>query len=200
MSIYAVILLLYFFTIFILSQTRLANNRRFFIVLVTVSISILGMFFNPEHALKNGDYTDLIRFYSDIEAFRKWGWNVSADYLNTNYLLIPFAKLIVYICAIVGKNNLIQLISGIMIYGFFGITLCTVAENEKIEDKKVVKTFIAFILLYNFASGITNIRMPIGLSIFFYILINDLGKKWKFKFCMIGYIVTIMFKIFISYL
>lgn len=192
MTSYSFMLLCLFMFILVLSKTKIAKNIRIFILFVTLLLSFMAMLFNPINALKNGDYTDLIRFYSDIEAFEIGGWKVNQSYLNTTYLLIPLAKVIVYVCAVLKLKCMIQFISCFFVYWLMGLSLYKLGEKKQIDNKYIILAFLLFMLTTNFSSNIGNIRMPIGLSLFTYTLVNDFYESKNKKKCILGYIACVM--------
>lgn len=185
-SIYGIMLFVIFLFIFIASKTNKSKNFIFFTVLL---LSIMAFLFNPIKAwIINGDYTDLYRYWSDMDVFSTYGWNTSDNMFKTQYSVMPVTKILIYFVSKIGIKRLLACLSCSLVYGIFGYTLLKEANENKCSSKYLNMAFIIFIFLVNYKISITNIRMPIANSIFFLTLYNDLNKKKNMFLNIIGYI------------
>lgn len=185
-STYAITLLIIFLFIFIVSKTK---KNKYFIFFTVLLLSIMAFLFNPVKAwLTNGNYTDLYRYWSDMDVFSTYGWNTSDSMFKTQYSVMPVTKLLIYFVSKIGIKRLLACLSCLLVYGIFGYVLSNEAKENKCSNKYLNMAFIIFIFLVNYKISITNIRMPIANSIFFLTLYNDLNKKNNMFFNIIGYI------------
>ena len=172
-STYAITLLIIFLFIFIVSKTK---KNKYFIFFTVLLLSIMAFLFNPVKAwLTNGNYTDLYRYWSDMDVFSTYGWNTSDSMFKTQYSVMPVTKLLIYFVSKIGIKRLLACLSCLSVYGIFGYVLSNEAKENKCSNKYLNMAFIIFIFLVNYKISITNIRMPIANSIFF--LTDIHGKR-----------------------
>ena len=188
-STYSLILLILFIFIFMLSCTNLTKHKYLYIFIVTILLSILGSFFNPIAAYRNGDYTDLVRFFQTLDAIKGASFNnniiIYQEYDNTLAM-----KILLYIISQTGIKQLLPFISSFIFYGSFGIFIAKISERYNVPSKTMGLAFFSFICLFNFKMVISNIRCPIGDAIFMLTLYYDFFTSSKKKWCIIGYLIV----------
>lgn len=188
-STYSLILLILFVFIFMLSCTNLTKHKYLYIFIVTILLSILGSFFNPIAAYRNGDYTDLVRFFQTLDAIKGASFNNNIT-IYQEYNNFPVMKLLLYIISQTGIKQLLPFISSFIFYGSFGIFIAKISERYNVPSKTMGLAFFSFICLFNFKMVISNIRCPIGDAIFMLTLYYDFFTSSKKKWCIIGYLIS----------
>ena len=188
-SIYSLTLFFLFLFFMLLYKTQLGEKSKSFFFLGTVTLAAMAFFFNPVTAWeKNGNYTDLYRFYLDMDAFRKYGWTGSEYYFHTGYNNIPVIRILVFVVAKIGIYGLLAAVSATIVYGLTATTLTKEKRYLQIDAKSVVLAFMVFVTLTNYKVMITNIRMPIGMALFLLLSYLDLVEGKKNVFLVLGYI------------
>lgn len=189
-----------FAIIFILYFSNISSKR--YITFAVIALSSLAFCVDPINGYnKYGDYIDLVRFFKEMQYFSQGGWNASLPLSATSYETLPVLKCIVYFISVTGIYGLLPMLTCLIGYGLFGKQLSLIKKDYAINEQTVKYIFVLFIALTNYSTLISNIRMPVGLTIFSYILYLDLVKKEKFIKCLIGYILLIgVHSIFIVFL
>ncbi len=187
-STYSLILLILIVIIFMLSCTNFTKNKYVYIFGVTFLLSLLGSFFNPIVAYKNGDYTDLVRFFQTMDAIKGAEFN-NKILIFQEYNNIPVMKVLLYMVSKTGIKSLLPFLSSFIFYGSFGYFIAKISEKYKVSNRVMGLSYFAFICLFNFKMVITNIRCPIGDAIFMLTLYYDFFAKNKKKGYLIGYFV-----------
>ena len=173
--------------IFLLYFTNISS--RAYIVISLIFLSVLAFFVNPMNGYTQyGDYIDLFRFYRELNIFTYGGWNASFPTYLTPYETVPVMKAFVYIISITRIYGLLPLSACLIGYGIFGKQLLLIKADYSLNDRTIKYIFFLFIALTNYTNIISNIRMPVGLTLFSYIFYLDVRKKAKPIMCLIGYI------------
>lgn len=180
-------LLITFVIIFILTFSSFTKKRKLFILMITLLLSILAFFYNPIRAYNNGNYTDLYRFFVTMDAYRLVPFNNNVSLLQ-EYNNIPVMKVLIFIISRTGINNLLPFISCFLVYGIMGFIIYKISKKYDISPKVMGSSFFIFICLFNYTMVISNIRMPIGLSILFLTFYYDIFVKGKRSFYYLGYL------------
>ncbi|MBP3596062.1 MAG: EpsG family protein [Clostridia bacterium] len=184
-------IVLAFCLIFNILLIKYSKNFKLSLIFSVLSLSILAFCFNPIRAWKeNGNYTDLCRFFYDLDIIKK-NPNFSNEKLLTNYDVIPIVKILIYLVAKLKVNNFLPFIVSALYYGIFFSVLLHLKNNVKINLNTLRKAGILFLLLSNFQMLITNIRVPLGCSICTLIFYYDFIKKIKFKKILFMYILLL---------
>lgn len=171
-STYSLTLFFIFMLFTFLYKTQLGRKSKCFIFMGTVTLALLAFLFDPVTAWeKNGSYTDLYRFYRDMDAFREYGWNGAAFYFQTAYNNIPVIKMLVFCVAKSGVYGLLAAMSAALVYGLTANTLTRERCHFLLDDRSIVMAFMVFVALTNYKVMITNVRMPIGMALFFCLVI-----------------------------
>lgn len=177
-----------FIFMFIISYSNLQKYKKILIKIGILCLAILAFLFDPVKAWEvNGNYTDLYRFYYDMDRFSSYGWNCPNYYLKSDYSAIIISKILVYFVSKIGIYGLLQVTSLLIVYGVAYYVFFDYAKNKKLNVYLASTAFFIFICLYNYVTIITNIRMPIAMALYFLILYNDLIKKKNIKICLLGY-------------
>ena len=177
-----------FIIMFIISYSNIKRYKKILIGIGIVAFSVLAYLFDPIKAWEvNGNYTDLYRFYYDMEKFAVYGWDCPIYYLKSDYSAIILSKILVFTVSKIGIKGLLQSISILIVYGVAHYVFFDYAKDKKINTTVAAISFFVFICLYNYVTIITNIRMPIAMALFFLILYNDIIKKKNIKICLLGY-------------
>lgn len=189
-SVFALILFIEFILFLFFSFTELNKNKKRYIFFCVTTLSITAFFFNPIKAWElKGNYTDLYRFYQDLYFFRNYSYFGNELLFKTDYSLIPVIRWLIKFVAITHINGLLPFISSMLSYGIFGFVIYKVSEKYEVDSKKTALIFFIFISLINYKITITNIRMPIGMSIMFLTYYNDIFKNKRLSLCLLGYII-----------
>lgn len=189
-STYALMLLFLFIFIFMLSCTNFTKHKYLYVCIVVILLSILGSLFNPIKAYHNGNYTDLYRFYQTLDAIKGLPFNNSVPIFQ-EYNNIPVMKLLLFIISRIGVNSILPFVASLIFYGSFGFFLIKITEKYNISSITMGLSFFIFICLFNFKMVISNIRCPIGCSIFILTLYYDILNKdnRKSKRFLLGYLI-----------
>lgn len=188
-STYSLTLFFIFMLFTFLYKTQLGRKSKCFIFMGTVTLALLAFLFDPVTAWeKNGNYTDLYRFYRDMDAFREYGWNGAAFYFQTAYNNIPVIKMLVFCVAKSGVYGLLAAMSAALVYGLTANTLTRERCHFLLDDRSIVMAFMVFVALTNYKVMITNVRMPIGMALFFLLSYLDLVEGKRNLFLALGYI------------
>lgn len=164
-STYSFVLLVVFCIIGIACFTQSKKYKQI-LFLSVCTLSIMAFLFDPVKAFEvNGNYTDLYRFWLDMVVFSRSGWNASIG-LKTDYSSIFLIKALVYFVAKTRIYRLLAFFSAFLSYGIFAYVLCKIKEIRRISGSNILRMFFVFICLINYKVTITNIRMPIGMSLF----------------------------------
>ncbi len=170
-------------------KTSIVKRPKQYIVIFVFLLSVMAFFFDPIKAwINNGNYTDLYRFYLDMNAFRAHGWDGNNVYFRTAYYNVPLVKLLVYAVSWTNCYGLLAMIASLIAYGGLGQVLIDIQKTDHQSNQYAAIRFFIFVALINYKVVITNIRMPIGLTLFFIILYLDLVKKVPFYKCLLLYI------------
>lgn len=192
-EVYTIFLAILFIYMFVISYSNLKKGRKSALIFGIICFAILAFFFDPVKAWeKNGNYTDLYRFFFDMEKFSNYGWNCPIQYLKTDYSAILISKILVYGISKIGYFGLLSSVSLLIVYGVSFYIFFDYSKTKNMNPYLASSAFFIFICLYNYVTIITNIRMPIATALYFFILYNDLIKKKNFKWCLLGYFLLIL--------
>lgn len=177
----------------LLSFTNIINSKWIYMGILTIILAILGFFFNPMRAyLNNGDYTDLVRIFQELNIFQEYGWNFSNDnniLMTTDYNAVIVSKLYMYVIASITTNfHWLPFINSILSYGFFGIALVLISKKMNIRNSYVSLSFLLFIFINDYSRVIANIRMPLALSLFIFIWACEIYRDKVDILQILGYI------------
>ncbi|WP_024860107.1 hypothetical protein [Ruminococcus flavefaciens] len=187
-SSYSACLLIVTAFLYVLMKTKTAKNSKMYVATAVILLSVIAYLFDPIKAwIENGNYTDLYRFFQDMEAFRVYGWNGDREYFSTTYNNLPLVKMFLYFISLLGNFRFLSLITCLIVYGFFGKLLCDIQCDEMRDARFASTGMFMFIAMENFKVAITNIRMPIGMTLFCLILYYDMVKKKSPLICFACY-------------
>lgn len=200
LSDYTIAIILVVLLIFLLYESHIINSLKIFLIISVSILVVLSFFVNPIRALtEHNSYVDLYRFYHDIEIFQLNGWNAPfVDYARPNNMLwtsydtIPVVKIVVYVIAKLGIPGLLPALACLTVYGLTGKLLVKINKDFGVNPSVCAFAFVVFCAVNNFGNTIANIRMPVGMAIFFYFLYLDLVEGKGLKFSFIGYIICCM--------
>lgn len=188
-SSYSFVLLLCMIVIMLLGRTTLRTHLNRYIFVSAIVLSVLAFFFDPVKGWRvNGNYTDLYRFFSDMEIFEANGFSATSSRFQTNYDAIPIIKILVFLVAKTGCYSLLAMITCFIVYYMPGKVYCAITKDYNAKKSIAVNAFVCFVALTNFKVVITNVRMPIGLALFLCLIYFDLIRKKRNVFLFLGYI------------
>lgn len=186
---FSMVLLVIFFLAGLFMYTNIAKKSFHYIILITFMLSLAAFFFNPIKAwITNGNYTDLYRFYKDMDVFRHVGFTGESSSFLTGYNNVLIIKFLVYAISWTGIYGLLPAFTGGVVYGGYGLTLHKVRKYSGISQEAITLAFLMFVILTNYKVAITNIRMPIGMTLFFLITYLELVEKKKNWLIKISYL------------
>lgn len=186
---FSIFLLILFILMGLLIKSKLGKSFRFYFVLFTLILSAAAFLFDPIKAwYSNGHYTDLVRFYQDIKVFRSYGFNADKTYFHTGYDNVPIVKVLVYFVSLIGIDGVLPLVTSFIAYGIVGKVLSSMTvKDQSVTNQMLSYCFYIFVILTNYKVVITNIRMPIGMTLFFLLTYLDFVQHRKNKLILIGY-------------
>ncbi len=187
-SLYALVLLVTFIIIFILSNTKITSKKTLYILIVSLLLSILAYNFNPIRAYNRGNYTDLYRFYKTMDSIRGLRFNNNVTIFK-EYNNIFVMKILIYIISNLNNNSLLPFISCFIFYFISGQFIRKICDRYNFSPQKMGLTYFMFICLFNYIMVISNIRCPIASAIFAYTIYYDLTTKHKNKIYLLGYLI-----------
>ncbi len=185
-------------------SVKMRRNTMIYILVSTGILAVLCFFVDPlEIYREHGYYIDLNRFYRDMFVFQTYGWEAPVYFLRTPYETIPIVKIIVFIVSKTGVYGLLPALACIVVYYSFGYVLIKIKKESDVSDWTTVLAFFFFIVMNNYVNTFSNIRMPMGISVFVVILYKDLIEHKSFVKCMMGYCALIflhpIFVVFIMF-
>lgn len=186
---YSTCLLILFVLIMFLGRASLGKKLKLYFFVSVMSLTVLAFLFDPMQAWRvNGNYTDLFRYFVDMDAFTNYGWNGNSSLFKTSYSYIPIIKVLVYLVAKSKIYGLLPAISALAVYGMSSKFILEFRKDTSADGTICINTFLIILFVTNYKVTITNIRMPIGAVFFFWLLYNDCIKQTNKKLCFIGYI------------
>lgn len=186
---------------FLLLNTSIRSTPRKYMAVELMMLVILAFFIDPVGGYeKHGDYIDLYRFFYHLDTLKTYGWNVELDYMQ-EYKAMPVVKLVLYIISLIGVNQILPALGCLVGYGFFARTIRRIGNTLSCRPALCSLAFFLFVACNNYVNLISNLRFPVGLVIYFYILYKDIVDKEKFVKCLVGYILLCgVHSIFLAFL
>lgn len=182
---FSLILLICFFIFFVIRYSTLKRNPKLYLLILLISLATLAYFFNPVKAFEqNGNYTDLYRFFNDMNLFKQLGWNGNTYLFESNYDSYPLTKLLVYGVSRFDNNHLLPVITVLICYGLTFYVVYRWGKDLSIEYRYIAHVALIFIFLNNYKVCITNIRYPIGLALLLFTIYYDFLKDAKKVICL----------------
>lgn len=176
------IYIIYFFAYLIKIKSKIFYK----LIMITMPIPII--FFDPlESYLKNDYYVDTVRIFSEIDAFRLFGW----EHIKT-YDSFILSKIYIYSFSLIDANFLLPVINCFLVYFILMYIFYKLGDYLAISDRKkqFVILFIAYMARYVLIT--TNIRFPLALAIGFLLLSYDIMENKYSKLCWLGYCILPM--------
>ena len=147
--------IIFFLTFIILSQTK--KKSKIWIIFSCILLSVLAAFFNPIKAwMEDGNYTDLYRFYYEIEQIRNNNFSFDIN-LKTDYETIPIIKALVFVCAKLNWPFLLPSLSCLIVYAGFAKVLDMQKKDYNIKEKLINTAYCFFLILINYLNMIYHI-------------------------------------------
>lgn len=176
------IYIIYFFAYLIKIKSKIFYK----LIMITMPIPII--FFDPlESYIKNDYYVDTVRIFSEIDAFRLFGW----EHIKT-YDSFILSKIYIYSFSLIDANFLLPVINCFLVYFILMYIFYKLGDYLAISDRKkqFVILFIAYMARYVLIT--TNIRFPLALAIGFLLLSYDIMENKYSKLCWLGYCILPM--------
>lgn len=198
---YAITILIIVVVMYLLLNTNLGKHPTKYIGIGLAVLCVLAFFINPiDGYIKHGDYIDLYRFFYHMDTFKKYGWNTTLDYMQ-EYKTMPVVKIVLYLISLTNINQLLPAFGCLVGYGVFAKTIKEIRKTLDCAPILCSFAFFLFVTTNNFVNLISNLRFPVGLIIYFYILYKDIVNEEPFSRCLIGYIILCgIHSIFIAFL
>lgn len=175
--IYILCILLYF--------CRLESKIYYKILCVILTLPVI--FIDLVDMLPASGYIDTIRMYDEMHTLRRLGWEGLDEYNEA-----PLSKLYLYLISLLDINQLLVIITCLVVYFIILYMINKIGYEFKINNKIRCLSILYIVMSIKYISVTTNIRCPLSVAIFFCILMYDLiGQKNKI-FCFAGYIISIL--------
>lgn len=185
----SICLLIVYLLTFLLAFSSARNKLKAYFGFIIFILTGIAFYFDPIKAwIIKGNYTDLYRFFNDMDVFQQVGWGGQPNLFQTNYAIIPVTKTLVYLVSCTRIYGLLPAASCLI---YYSVASKTIIESKKmfgISNKNAALVFFIILALTNYKIVITNIRMPFGMALFFLVLFFDCTKRIKIHYCLFGYI------------
>lgn len=175
------LILVYMFCMF----CYLANvDTNKFIKIFLLLIPIPVAFFDPIEADRySGHYLDTVRMFAEMDALRRGGWDVWTPYDD-----LLGSKIYIYFFALLGNNYIMPVVTCFLVYTIVMCASIRVIGLYKQKNKIALLSLISLILLINYLNVVTNIRYPLAVALFIFVLVLDVFEKKPQWLCLLLYI------------
>lgn len=136
---------------------------------------------------KSGQYLDILRFITEWEMFRRYGWDGFSGYDG-----LILSKAYVYFGSLFDSDVFLPIINVILCYFIVGFTIHQLSRKWGISYTAERGIILYTALLQDYMRIVTNIRMPLAAEIFFLLLVYELCLKRHQMLCRLGYAVLML--------
>ena len=158
-----------------------------------ICLSIVGLLFNPYLAQSNGVYTDLVRFFNELQLIKNYSFNEvitsSVEPFKTLYPGLLVNNVIMFLVAKTTNLHLLPFLSVLVFYSLLYIQIYSECKKFKLNKYKILLILWLVYALINVTNPMCNIRNPIASLVGAILLYNNLVNDSSLLLTSIGYII-----------
>ena len=162
-------------------------------ILSIIFLSLVGLLFNPYIAQSNGVYTDLVRFFDELQLIKNYNLNdvlsSSVEPFKTLYPGLLVNNIIMFVVSKIGNIHLFPFLSVFSFYSILYIQLYKECQKYRLNKYKILLIFWLVYALINLTDPMDNIRNPFTSLFGVILLYNNLINGSSNIRTGVGYII-----------
>ena len=159
----------------------------------TAFLSLVGLLFDPYIAQSNGVYTDLVRFFNELQLIKTYNLgdvlSSSVEPFKSLYSGMFVNNIIMFLVSKTGNLHLLPFLSVLAFYSILYIQLYKESKRNRLNKYSVLIILWLVYALINITSPMDNIRNPFTSLVGSILLYNNLINDLSIMNAGIGYII-----------
>ncbi len=168
------------------------NYAKAAFILSILLLSAVGFLFDPYLAQSNGVYTDLVRFFNELQLIKNYNFTdvltSSVEPFKSLYSGMLINNAIMFIVAKIGNLHLLPFLSVFAFYTILYLQIYKECKNSKLNRFNILIIFWLVYALINITYPMDNIRNPFASLVGAVLLYNNLVNKLSTPLTILGYI------------
>lgn len=169
------------------------NYTKVAFALSTAFLSLVGLLFDPYIAQSNGVYTDLVRFFNELQLVKTYNLgdvlSSSVEPFKSLYSGMFVNNIIMFLVSKTGNLHLLPFLSVLAFYSILYIQLYKESKRNRLNKYSVLIILWLVYALINITGPMDNIRNPFTSLVGSILLYNNLINDLSIMNAGIGYII-----------
>lgn len=168
------------------------NYTKIAFIVSVIFLSLVGLLFDPYLAQSHGVYTDLVRFFNELQLIRNYNLSdaitSSVDPFKSLYPGMVVNNVIMFLVAKTSNLHLLPFLSVLTFYSVLYIQLYSECKKNGLNKYKILLILLLIYALINITDPMCNIRNPLTSLIGVIVLYNNLVNNTSIVLTALGYI------------
>ena len=179
-------------SLFLSSILIRVNYTKVAFALSTALLSLVGFLFDPYIAQSNGVYTDLVRFFNELQLIKTYNLSdvlsSSVEPFKTLYPGMFVNNIIMFLVSKTGNLHLLPFLSVLAFYSILYVQLYRECKKNRLSKYNILIILWLVYALINITDPMDNIRNPFASLVGSILLYNNLVNDLSIMNTSIGYI------------